>query len=70
MSVHIMGECDCDKDVSHVVQQLEEMHKVCPPASVQLLLWNSSQTCLGNKFDLCRCFWKDLHVKSKNWWQI
>lgn len=34
MSVHIMGKCDCDKDVSPVVQQLEEMHQVCPLASL------------------------------------
>ena len=41
MSLYIMGRCNDIEDDVPVVQQLEEMHQVCPLHSLQLLLWIS-----------------------------
>ena len=41
MSLYITGRCNDIEDDVPVVQQLEEMHQVCPSHFLQLLLWIS-----------------------------
>lgn len=44
MSLHVMGKYDPSQDEVCVIQQLQEMHKVCSLASLLSLLLNSSHS--------------------------